>query len=102
MPSASAVENHGRISHHPEVLVTILEASGGGALPDIGNFPDDESRARTAPDVPSHGGRELRQAFNPRFDSRSTCRSPGRETAGVLPSKLEATRTRRFKRFWAR
>ena len=40
------VENHGSISQHPEVLVKILQASGAGALPDIGNFPDEETRER--------------------------------------------------------
>lgn len=40
------VENHGGISRHPEVLVKILQASGAGALPDVGNFPDEETRAR--------------------------------------------------------
>lgn len=40
------VENHGGISQHPEVLVKILQASGAGALPDIGNFPDEETRER--------------------------------------------------------
>ncbi len=41
------VENHGGgISQHIEVLVKILQASGAGALPDIGKFPDDETRER--------------------------------------------------------
>jgi sugar phosphate isomerase/epimerase len=40
------VENHGAISRHPEVLARILLASGAGALPDIGNFPDEETRER--------------------------------------------------------
>jgi sugar phosphate isomerase/epimerase len=40
------VENHGAISQHPEVLARILRASGAGALPDIGNFPDEETRER--------------------------------------------------------
>jgi len=40
------VENHGSISRHPEVLAKILDASGAGALPDIGNFPDDQTRER--------------------------------------------------------
>jgi sugar phosphate isomerase/epimerase len=40
------VENHGSISRHPEVLAKILQASGAGALPDIGNFPDEETRER--------------------------------------------------------
>jgi sugar phosphate isomerase/epimerase len=40
------VENHGGISQHPEVLAKILEASGAGALPDIGNFPDEATRER--------------------------------------------------------
>lgn len=40
------VENHGGISANPEVLAKILQASGAGALPDIGNFPNDETRER--------------------------------------------------------
>ena len=39
------VENHGGIvSKQPEVLVKILKESGAGALPDFGNFPDEETR----------------------------------------------------------
>ncbi len=40
------VENHGSISRYPEVQVKILQASGAGALPDMGNFPDEETRER--------------------------------------------------------
>lgn len=40
------VENHGDIAKKPDVLVTILKRAGVGALPDIGNFPDDETRER--------------------------------------------------------
>jgi sugar phosphate isomerase/epimerase len=40
------VENHGTASEHPEELVEILKASGAGALPDFGNFPNEETRAR--------------------------------------------------------
>ena len=40
------VENHGTASQHPEELVQILKASGAGALPDFGNFPNEETRAR--------------------------------------------------------
>jgi sugar phosphate isomerase/epimerase len=40
------VENHGDISRNPEVLVQILKAAGVGALPDFGNFPDQETRER--------------------------------------------------------
>jgi L-ribulose-5-phosphate 3-epimerase len=40
------VENHGEISKNPDVLVTILKAAGVGALPDFGNFPDEETRER--------------------------------------------------------
>jgi hypothetical protein len=40
------VENHGTASKHPEELVQILKASGAGALPDFGNFPDEETRGR--------------------------------------------------------
>ncbi len=38
------VENHGQISKNPDVLVTILRAAGVGALPDFGNFPDEQTR----------------------------------------------------------
>lgn len=40
------VENHGTASQHPEELVEILKASGAGALPDFGNFPNEETRER--------------------------------------------------------
>ena len=41
------VENHGGAgSEHPETLAQILKASGAGALPDFGNFPNEETRER--------------------------------------------------------
>jgi hypothetical protein len=40
------VENHGTASAHPEELAAILKASGAGALPDFGNFPDADTRER--------------------------------------------------------
>jgi hypothetical protein len=40
------VENHGSAAAHPEELAEILKSSGAGALPDIGNFPDDATRER--------------------------------------------------------
>jgi sugar phosphate isomerase/epimerase len=40
------VENHGDIARNPEILVTVLKRAGVGSLPDIGNFPDDETRQR--------------------------------------------------------
>jgi sugar phosphate isomerase/epimerase len=40
------VENHGDIARNPETLVSILKRAGVGSLPDIGNFPDDETRQR--------------------------------------------------------
>lgn len=40
------VENHGEISKNPDVLVTILKSAGVGALPDFGNFPDEQTRER--------------------------------------------------------
>lgn len=43
---ALVVENHGGIARNPETLVTILKSAGVGALPDIGNFPDEETRQR--------------------------------------------------------
>jgi sugar phosphate isomerase/epimerase len=43
---ALVVENHGDIARDPETLVAILTAAGVGALPDFGNFPDQETRER--------------------------------------------------------
>lgn len=40
------VENHGTASRHPEQLAEVLTASGAGALPDFGNFPDEATRER--------------------------------------------------------
>jgi len=40
------VENHGTAAAHPEELAAILKASGAGALPDFGNFPEAETRER--------------------------------------------------------
>jgi sugar phosphate isomerase/epimerase len=40
------VENHGSASRHPELLADVLTASGAGALPDFGNFPDQATRER--------------------------------------------------------
>jgi hypothetical protein len=41
-----SVENHGSASAHPEQLAEVLRASGAAALPDFGNFPDDDTRER--------------------------------------------------------
>jgi sugar phosphate isomerase/epimerase len=50
---AVLIENHGEIgSQHPEALVQVFRAVGGlfiGALPDFGNFPDNETRLRGLP-----------------------------------------------------
>ncbi len=50
---AVLIENHGEIgSQHPEALVQVFHAVGGpfiGALPDFGNFPDNETRLRGLP-----------------------------------------------------
>lgn len=50
---AVLIENHGEIgSEHPEALVQMFRAVGGpfiGALPDFGNFPDNETRLRGLP-----------------------------------------------------
>jgi sugar phosphate isomerase/epimerase len=47
------VENHGGVgSEHPEELVQLFKGVGGtsiGALPDFGNFPDEETRLRGLP-----------------------------------------------------
>ena len=44
------IENHGGVgSEHPEELIEIFKEVGGsfvGALPDFGNFPDEETRLR--------------------------------------------------------
>jgi hypothetical protein len=41
-----SVENHGSASAHPELLAEVLRQSGAAALPDFGNFPDDDTRER--------------------------------------------------------
>ena len=50
---AVLIENHGEIgSQHPEALVQVFRAVGGlfiGALPDFGNFPDNDTRLRGLP-----------------------------------------------------
>ena len=47
---AVMIENHGGVgSEHPEELIEIFKEVGGsfvGALPDFGNFPDEETRLR--------------------------------------------------------
>jgi sugar phosphate isomerase/epimerase len=40
------VENHGPIAKNPDALVRILKDAGVGALPDFGNFPDEETREK--------------------------------------------------------
>jgi len=50
---AVLIENHGEIgSQHPGALVQVFRAVGGpyiGALPDFGNFPDNDTRLRGLP-----------------------------------------------------
>ncbi len=50
---AVLVENHGGVgSEHPEELIRVFKEVGGqffGALPDFGNFPDEETRLRGLP-----------------------------------------------------
>jgi sugar phosphate isomerase/epimerase len=50
---AVLIENHGEVgSAHPEALAQIFRALSGpfvGALPDFGNFPDNETRLRGLP-----------------------------------------------------
>jgi sugar phosphate isomerase/epimerase len=47
---AVIIENHGGVgSEHPEELIDLFRETGGnfiGALPDFGNFPDEETRMR--------------------------------------------------------
>ena len=47
------IENHGGVgSEHPEELVELFKGVGGdfiGALPDFGNFPDEQTRMRGLP-----------------------------------------------------
>jgi sugar phosphate isomerase/epimerase len=46
------IENHGGVgSEHPEDLVKVFQAAGDhcGALPDMGNFPDEATRERGLP-----------------------------------------------------
>ena len=50
---AVLIENHGGVgSEHPEELIKLFKGVGGsfvGALPDFGNFPDEETRLRGLP-----------------------------------------------------
>jgi sugar phosphate isomerase/epimerase len=50
---AILIENHGGVgSEHPEELLRIFQAVGGtfiGALPDFGNFPDEQTRQQGLP-----------------------------------------------------
>jgi sugar phosphate isomerase/epimerase len=63
-----SLENHGGISQHPEVLVKILQASGAGALPDVGNFPDNETRLRGLRLMYPLAAGVSHAKLNPRFD----------------------------------
>ncbi|HEY2013831.1 MAG TPA: TIM barrel protein [Bryobacteraceae bacterium] len=65
---AIVVENHGGISRNPEVLVEILKASGAAALPDIGNFPDEQTRERGLRLLFPLAGGISHAKLDPRFD----------------------------------
>jgi len=68
------VENHGTESKHPEELVQILKASGAGALPDFGNFPDEETRERGLRLMFPLAATVCHAKLNPsRFDFRALC-----------------------------
>lgn len=82
------IENHGGVgSEHPEDLVKIFQAVGAhcGALPDMGNFPDEETRKRGLRLLYPYA-RTVSHAKGLKFDDA------GKETAFDFPDAIEAAK----------
>jgi len=82
------IENHGGVgSEHPEDLVKIFNAAGPhcGALPDMGNFPDEETRKRGLRLLYPYA-RTVSHAKGLKFDSQ------GKETAFDFPDAIQAAK----------
>ena len=87
------IENHGGVgSEHPEDLVKVFQAVGGrcGALPDMGNFPDEATRQRGLPLLYPHAP-TVSHAKGLQFDEH------GVETAFDFPRAMQAAKRAGFK-----
>ncbi len=87
------IENHGGVgSEHPEDLVKIFQAAGShcGALPDMGNFPDEETRERGLPLLYPYA-KTVSHAKGLNFDAS------GKETGFDFPKAMHAARGAGFK-----
>jgi len=87
------IENHGGVgSEHPEDLVKLFQAVGAhcGALPDMGNFPDEGTRQRGLPLLYPYAP-TVSHAKGLEFDEH------GVETAFDFPRALEASKRAGFK-----
>ncbi len=83
------IENHGGVgSEHPEDLVKIFKAAGPhcGALPDMGNFPDEETRKRGLRLLYPYA-RTVSHAKGLQFDGQ------GKETAFDFPDAIQAAKS---------
>ena len=82
------IENHGGVgSEHPEDLVKIFQATGShcGALPDMGNFPDEETRKRGLRLLYPYA-RTVSHAKGLKFNAE------GKETAFDFPDAIQAAK----------
>jgi sugar phosphate isomerase/epimerase len=87
------IENHGGVgSEHPEDLVKLFQAVGAhcGALPDMGNFPDEGTRQRGLPLLYPYAP-TVSHAKGLEFDEH------GVETAFDFPRAIEASKRAGFK-----
>lgn len=87
------IENHGGVgSEHPEDLVKLFQGVGEhcGALPDMGNFPDEATRERGLPLLYPYAP-TVSHAKGLEFDEH------GVETAFNFPRAMQAARSAGFK-----
>lgn len=87
------IENHGGVgSEHPEDLVKLFQAVGAhcGALPDMGNFPDEATRQRGLPLLYPHAP-TVSHAKGLDFDEH------GVERAFDFPQAMQASKRAGFK-----
>ncbi len=86
------IENHGGVgSEHPEDLVKVFKAAGDhcGALPDMGNFPDEATRERGLPLLYPYAP-TVSHAKGLSFDEH------GIERAFDFPRAMQAAKNARF------
>ena len=86
------IENHGGVgSEHPEDLVKVFQAAGDhcGALPDMGNFPDEATRHRGLQLLYPYA-KTVSHAKGLKFDAA------GKETAFDFPNAMDAAKKAGF------